>query len=139
MNQISKQIRIGTVGELLVQIHLLRFGVQAAPPLKDSGNDLIAVLRKSFRAIQVKTRTAGELNLGKLPKRFHLLALVQLDGHERSFNLRNSKVFLLDRAELERLQPTSFEMLGDYELTEKRVKELFKAEKRPTAKTKSIR
>jgi hypothetical protein len=42
-NPISSEMRIGTLGELLVQLRLLQFDVQAAPPLKDSGNDLIAV------------------------------------------------------------------------------------------------
>lgn len=43
MNQVTDKIMTGTIGELLVQIRLLQFGVQAAPPIKDSGNDLIAV------------------------------------------------------------------------------------------------
>ena len=36
-NPISAAIRIGTLGELLVQLRLLQFEVQAAPPLRDSG------------------------------------------------------------------------------------------------------
>ena len=53
MNKITDRIQTGTVGELLVQIRLLQFGVQAAPPIKDSGNDLIAVNDREFRAVSV--------------------------------------------------------------------------------------
>jgi hypothetical protein len=42
MNQVPKLTLTGTFCELLVQIRLLQYGVQAAPPIKDSGNDLIA-------------------------------------------------------------------------------------------------
>jgi hypothetical protein len=37
VNPISPEIKTGTVGELLVQLRLLQFDVQAAQPLKDSG------------------------------------------------------------------------------------------------------
>ena len=43
MNEISPEVRIGTIGELLVQTRLLQRGVQAAAAIKDSGNDLIAL------------------------------------------------------------------------------------------------
>lgn len=42
-NPLPKTTYIGTVGELLVQLRLLEFGVQSAPPIRDSGNDLIAI------------------------------------------------------------------------------------------------
>ena len=54
MNKITDNLKLGTVGELLVQLRLLEFDVQAAPPLKDSGNDLIAIRGIAMRAIQVK-------------------------------------------------------------------------------------
>ena len=54
-NPISQNLVTGTVGELLVQLRLLQYGVQAAPPLKDSGNDLIALKGYEIRTIQVKT------------------------------------------------------------------------------------
>lgn len=53
MNQVTDKILTGTLGELLVQIRLLQCGVQAAPSIKDSGNDLIAVNGKEFRAVSV--------------------------------------------------------------------------------------
>ena len=42
-NPIPKNMKTGTIGELLVQLRLLQYNVQAAPPIKDSGNDLIAI------------------------------------------------------------------------------------------------
>lgn len=41
-NPLPKALATGTLGELLVQFRLLQFDIQAAPPLKDSGNDLVA-------------------------------------------------------------------------------------------------
>jgi len=58
-NPISDKIKTGTVGELLVQIRFLQYDVQAAPPLKDSGNDLIAICGEVFRGVQVKTTAKG--------------------------------------------------------------------------------
>jgi len=37
MNPIKKEIKIGTIGEILVQLRLLQYSVQSAPALKDSG------------------------------------------------------------------------------------------------------
>ncbi len=67
MNPLSKTCITGTIGELLVQLRLFQYGVQAAPPLKDSGNDLIAVRRETFRAVQVKT-TGTKMEGGIFPK-----------------------------------------------------------------------
>lgn len=128
MNPISKKLTIGTLGELLVQLRLLQFDVQAAPPLKDSGNDLIAVRGEAMRAIQVKTTTlAGEhfdFDLRALPKLYHALALVQLVGEDRSLYLDASRIFLLPRAEIEKGH-YSFEELGKHELNPEIVDRLF--------------
>jgi hypothetical protein len=79
MNPLDENLTKGTFGELLVQIRLLQYGVQAAPPIKDSGNDLIAIRGKVFCAIQVKTRTSYPIKVDRLPKLFHVLAIVVLD------------------------------------------------------------
>lgn len=102
MNEIYTTVTTGTIGELLVTLRLLQYGVQAAPPIKDSGNDLIAVLGDSFRAIQIKTSTTGEFgNLGTLDnKRFHILALVHLVSEENNFKLDESSIFLLHKKEV---------------------------------------
>jgi hypothetical protein len=90
-----------TVGELLVQLRLLECGVQAAPPLKDSGNDLIAIRGKEFRAIQVKaTRdaTSFSFNNEDLKKRLYdVLALVQLDGEGSNLLLDKCEVYLIPK------------------------------------------
>ena len=101
-NPISSQIRTGPIGELLVQLRLLQFDVQAAAPIKDSGNDLIAVRGEEFRGIQVKTRTRGQFQLANLPKHYHILALVDLKGEENQIYLDHSEIFLLARAVVEK-------------------------------------
>lgn len=59
MNPIDPRMRTGTIGEILVQLRLLQCGVQAAPPINDSGNDLIAVNGRTVRAVSVRTTISG--------------------------------------------------------------------------------
>ena len=94
-NPLPESIKIGTIGELLIQLRLLQYEVQAAPPIKDSGNDLIAIKGKIFRAIQVKTTTKDRFRIGKLPKHYDILALVHLDDEDNNIYLDKSKIFLL--------------------------------------------
>ena len=77
MNRITDNLKIGTVRELLVQLRLLEHDVQAAPPIKDSGNDLIAVRGESFRAIQIKTTTGNNFDKPNPDRKYHILAVVQ--------------------------------------------------------------
>jgi hypothetical protein len=96
VNQLPANLITGTAGELLVQLRLFQYGVQAAPPLKDSGNDLIAVRGQSFRAVQIKT-TGSEDNTwakGALDREFHVLALVRLRGEGTEYLLDKCDVFL---------------------------------------------
>ena len=101
MNEISPEIRIGTIGELLVQLRLLQFGFQAAPPLKDSGNDLIAVRSNVFKAIQVKTTTRANYSKDRLPDHYHILAVVQLLDDGPNIFLDRSRVFLIPKSKVE--------------------------------------
>ncbi|MDD2785916.1 MAG: hypothetical protein PHS79_03420 [Patescibacteria group bacterium] len=57
-NSVPPKILTGTIGELIVQLRLLEFGVQASPPSKDTGNDLIAIKGRCIKLIQVKTNTS---------------------------------------------------------------------------------
>lgn len=103
MNQLPENINQGTFAEILVQLLLLKYGVQAAPPIKDSGNDLIAVSREEFRAVQVKSFAEDPMifNRRDLPDLYHVLALVRLDpegGHDLS--LDRCRVFLLPKEEV---------------------------------------
>ncbi len=88
-NPLHKTTHKGTIGELLVQLRLLEYGVQAAPPIKDSGNDLIAIKGEVTKFIQVKT----EFRLRNLPKIYHLVAIVDTQ-YDKSGNL------LLDQSEI---------------------------------------
>ncbi len=118
MNPITHKIKTGTVGELLVQLRLLEFDVQAAPPLKDSGNDLIAIRGEAMRAIQIKTTARNDgfpFRLEDLPKMYHALAIVQLTGDENTLHLDECRVFLLAKDEV-RNGYRSFEDLNGYSL-----------------------
>jgi hypothetical protein len=128
MNKISGQVRIGAIGELLVQLRFLQYDVQAAPPLKDSGNDLIAIRGEQWRAIQVKTTQTREgrcvFDLRKLPLLYHLLAIVRLEGDERNVYLDRSSVYFLEKHEINKGYYT-FEELAHRELSGKLIDQLF--------------
>lgn len=95
-NPIPANMKIGAIGELLVQLQLLKFDVQAAPPIKDSGNDLIAIKGEVFRGIQVKTTAGHRSSYRKLPEHYHILALVKLCGGP-NFSWDQSEIFLIPR------------------------------------------
>jgi hypothetical protein len=103
MNQLPVRVHKGTLGELLVQLKLLEFGVQAAAPIKDSGNDLIAVRGDQFRAVQVKTCVNRRPNISRsrLPAHYHLLALVHLVERHDGLRLDESRIYCLARRECE--------------------------------------
>lgn len=99
MNKITDKLKLGTVGELLVQLRLLEFDVQAAPPLKDSGNDLIAIRGTATRAIQVKATKIDDdgyqIRVAELPPLYLLLAIVKFEGDEDTLYLDDSRIFLI--------------------------------------------
>ncbi len=94
-NPIRPTMKVGTVGEVLVQVQLLQCDVQAAPPIKDLGNDLIALRGFAMRTIQVRTTTDGVPKWPSADKLYHLLAVVRLEGDGRQLRLDDSKVFLV--------------------------------------------
>jgi len=101
MNKITDRLKLGTLGELLVQLRLLEFGVQAAPPLKDTGNDLIAIRGTAMRAIQVKATKIEDygyqIRVADLPPLYHALAIVKLKGDENTLMLDESRIFLIGK------------------------------------------
>ena len=110
-----------------MQLRLLQFDVQAAPPLKDSGNDLIAVRGEAMRAIQVKTTAAAdrfEFDQRDLPKLYHGLALVQLVGEDRWLHLDACRIFLLAREDVKKGR-YSFDELREHELRPEVIDRLF--------------
>ena len=123
VNPISEEMATGTLGELLVQLRLLQYGVQAAPPLKDSGNDLIAVKGQAFRAIQVKTTTRATFSKANL-RSFHILAVVYLAGEMNDIWLDKSHVFLIPGSDVAGVT-TAIERLGQYRMTQEWVDNLF--------------
>ena len=74
---------------MLVQLRLLEYEVQSAPPIKDSGNDLIAIKGEVVKFIQVKT----EGRQRNLPKIYHIVAIVD-------FKYDNEGKILLDESEI---------------------------------------
>ena len=137
MNELEPETIIGTFGELLVQLRLFQYGVQAAPPLKDSGNDLIAVRGHVFKAVQVKTTTQNRVSFHKLPDHYHLLALVALLGKISisEASLDETRIFLLSREDVEELavkNPT-VEQLAPWKLNADRVGRFFQTGKAMTS------
>jgi hypothetical protein len=124
MNKISPEVKTGTIGELLVQLRLLQYGVQAAPPIKDSGNDLIAIRQEVFRSIQVKTTTGDTYSKANLPDLYHILAVVHLVGDGYQVFLDRSRIFLIPQENVSEL-PTSIDRLARFLLTRDHLNNLF--------------
>jgi hypothetical protein len=95
-NNLPLKMLKGTIGELLVQLRLLEYGVQSVPPLKDTGNDLIAIRGEIVKFIQVKT---GK-QITNLPLIYHIVALVNLKyADDSSLSLDQSEIYFVDRGE----------------------------------------
>jgi hypothetical protein len=124
LNQITDEIQTGTVGELLVQIRLLQYGVQAAPPIKDSGNDLIAVNGREFRAVSVRTTTTGRFQKPPAARLYHVLAVVHLAGSNREIFLDESRLFLIPQEEVAAVADRC-ERLDQYIISSELVSRLF--------------
>ena len=124
-NPISPALRTGTLGELLVQLRLLQFDVQAAPPLKDSGNDLIAVKGTRFHTVQVKATGGQDVPPWPNPQRIYtLLAVVRLVGEDRNVFLDASDVYLVPKSQLANMN-RSWGALEPYYMTPQHVDALF--------------
>ena len=101
MNPLRPKIITGTTGELLVQLRLFQYGVQASPPLADSGNDLIAVKGEVFKAIQVKTTAVnGSINVPE-DRLYHILAYVRLQGEGTELYLDQCEIYLIPKETVE--------------------------------------
>ena len=99
--------------------------MQAAPPLKDSGNDLIAVKGTRFHTIQVKATGGQDVPPWPNPHRIYsLLAVVRLAGEDRSVFLDDSDVYLVPKSQLANLN-RSWDSLHPYRMTPEHVDTLF--------------
>jgi hypothetical protein len=124
-NPITKNLKTGTLGELLVQLRLLQYDVQAAPPLKDSGNDLIALRGPVVRTIQVRTTKTNQVP--RRPPRarlYDLLAVVWLKGEDRTLWLDQSRIFLVNKGDLASLA-SNWSALQPFALSQAQVDKLF--------------
>lgn len=97
MNPLPPNLHLGTIGELLVQIRLLEFDVQAAPPLKDTGNDLIAIRSRIVWAIQVKATEGDRYVLPEEETEYHALAAVRIVRDGQQVVLDESEVFIIPK------------------------------------------
>ena len=94
-NPLPPPLATGTLGEILVQLRLLQFGVQAAPPIKDTGNDLVAFYGRTVRTLQVKTSTNRISQDRRLPQHYDILAFVLLQNIGGVVELDSSRIFLV--------------------------------------------
>ncbi|OGV60332.1 MAG: hypothetical protein A2498_07115 [Lentisphaerae bacterium RIFOXYC12_FULL_60_16] len=118
MNSLDDNKTTGLIGELLVQLRLLEHGVQAAPPMEDSGNDLIAIKGEVFKAIQVKTTEGDETPKYNPANRvYHLLAIVRLVRHGR-YLLDKTPIYLVPIEEMNGL-PTAIDKIDRRYLIDK--------------------
>jgi hypothetical protein len=101
MNPLYATTKQGTIGELIVQLRLLEHDVQAAAPIKDSGNDLIAIKGAVFRAIQVRCSVSGKISKPKNKISYHILAVVKLPKENGRFVTSKAVVYLFSRAEVD--------------------------------------
>jgi hypothetical protein len=124
-NALTKTLVTGTVGELIVQLRLLQFDVQASPPLKDTGNDLVAIRRGSFRTIQIKTSAGRTFSTAKLPKHYSILAAVHLRGDKNILHIDATDIYLFHRDEVANVTRRFDKLDQKYALTPDRIDELF--------------
>jgi hypothetical protein len=101
MNALYATTKQGTIGELIVQLRFLEYDVQAAPPIKDSGNDLIAIKGAAFRAIQVRCSMSGKISKPKKKISYHILAVVKLPKENGRFVTSKAEVYLFSRGEVD--------------------------------------
>ena len=100
MNPIYSTTKLGTLGELLVQLRLLQHDVQAAQPLKDSGNDLIAIRGHQLRAVQVRCTTTGYVNKPGKNVLYDILVVVHVDDPATWRGVAEANVYLFTRSEV---------------------------------------
>lgn len=126
-NPIPNKMKIGTIGEIFVQLKLLEFEIQAAPPIKDSGNDLIALKERQCKLIQVKTSEGNDIRIRRLPEIYDILALVKLENKKGNISFDSSKIFLLSKDDIDKnkTKTLQFEKLKKYELNQEQLNSLF--------------
>lgn len=125
MHPLTTKVKRGTLGELLAQVHLLVNGVQAAPPLRDSGNDLIACAGETILTLQVKTAKRHSFPKRRLPKLYHAAVFVVLKEVNEKIDVSGADVYLLSRKEIEDSTSLGKKALEPYRISKDRVAEVF--------------
>ena len=125
MNPLTNEIRVGTIGELLVVLRLLEYDIQACFTLKDTGNDLIAVKDSIVKSIQVKSTLQNHWTSPRSSSKYDVLALVLLVASDGHYNLENSKIYMLSKNEVGERTSINLENIRDYQLNENRIQQLF--------------
>ena len=100
MNPLYATTKQGTIGELIVQLRFLEHDVQAAAPIKDSGNDLIAIRGKVFRAVQVRCTTRETIDKPDDDVLYDILAIVQLPLNDGRPLTRDAEIYLFSADEV---------------------------------------
>lgn len=122
-NPISDEVVTGTAGELLVQLRLLEYDVQAAPPIKDSGNDLIAIKGRRVAFIQVKTTKRNRIpEWPRADKVYDYVALVKLADDGQRFELDRSQIYLVPQS---MARGTTWSSLEAFKLSPRTVEAMF--------------
>lgn len=124
-NKLPPNVTRGTLGELLAQVYLLAHGVQAAPPIRDSGNDLIACRKGQFRALQVKTRKTHNFSRQRFPEFYDGVVLVVLKEDNEKFGETPPIIYLMLRNEFEEAKSLGKKGLAAYRICPERIKLLF--------------
>jgi len=126
MNRLPPKVNRGTLGELLAQIHLLANGVQAAPPIRDSGNDLIACRGSDILALQVKTRKSYNFSKHRMPALYHGAVFVVLrEEADGRCDIAAPDVYLMSRAEIEAAESFGRRAMVRFRICPERVEEVF--------------
>lgn len=103
----------------------IQYGVQAAAPLKDSGNDLVALKGYAVKTIQVKTCKERFRTPVNLPEKYHLLALVKLLELGGELLLDETKVYLVPKHRVENLSINREIDMAGFLISQNLVDELF--------------
>src|SRR5437762_2919738 len=130
MNELPSKTLNGTFGELVAQLELLRYGVQAAPPLRDSGNDLIACKGPIILALQIKSRLRYSFSRSRLPKEYHGVILIKFGSDKGRVDLDAEKpaIYLMTRREFVNAKHLGRKGLADFSLDTRRVSKVFRRE-----------
>jgi hypothetical protein len=129
MNDLPPKMFNGVIGELVAQLSLIEHNVQAAPPLRDSGNDLIACKGDVILALQVKARLTYSFSRAGLPRKYDGLIFIHFEGYDGRIDLsRRRAVYLLTRQEFLNTPKLGKKGLKQFVLTPKRVEEVFRCQ-----------